>query len=340
MNKRPTIIDVARIAGVSKSTVSNVLQNSALVRPATRALVEKAMQDLNYVYNRAAANLRGAQVGLIGLVINDLRNPFFTEFAASAQMAFAERGYATVIANTDETPAIQAQVIASMIEHGVSGFLISPTYVDEPEGLETVWRAGIPTMQVLRRIDARTDMFPFATLDYETGGRRATEHLLALGLTRIAFVGGLQERPVTEERMAGYRTAMAAAGLEPVAFHGRPSRAFGRDMALGLQEERPGIEAAICFSDLVALGMLAGFAQAGVRVGADFRLVGFDDIEECALAWPQLSSVRCDVARFGRDSAEGMLAWIEEGIQPPETRLAPVKLIVRMSSGGAPAHDR
>jgi LacI family transcriptional regulator len=337
MKKRPTIIDVARIAGVSKSTVSNVLQNSVLVRPATRALVEKAMQDLNYVYNRAAANLRGAQVGLIGLVINDLRNPFFTEFAASAQMVFAERGYATVIANTDETPSIQAQVIASMIEHGVSGFLISPTYVDEPEGLETVWRAGIPTMQVLRRIDVRTDMFPFATLDYETGGRRATEHLLALGLTRIAFVGGLQDRPVTEERMAGYRTAMAAAGLEPVAFHGRPSRAYGRDMALGLQGESPGLEAAICFSDLVALGMLAGFAQTGVRVGADFRLVGFDDIEECALAWPQLSSVRCDVARFGRDSAEGMLAWIEEGIQPPETRLAPVKLIVRMSSGGAPA---
>jgi LacI family transcriptional regulator len=335
--KRPTIVDVARRAGVSKSTVSNVLQNSALVRPATRALVEKAMDELNYVYNRSAANLRGAHVGLIGLVINDLRNPFFTEFAASAQMAFAERGYATVIANTDETPAIQAQVISSMIEHGVSGFLLSPTYVDEPNGLEPVRRAGIPTMQVLRRIDARTGTFPFATLDYESGGRLATEHLLGLGLTRIAFVGGLQDRPVTEERMAGYRTAMVEAGREPVAFHGRPSRAFGRDMALGLHRDRPELEAAICFSDLVALGMLAGFAQAGVRVGVDFRVVGFDDIEECALTWPQLSSVRCDVARFGRDSANTMLAWIEEGRQPPETRLAPVELIVRMSSGGPPA---
>ena len=160
-----------------------MLQNSPLVRPATRELVEKAMDELNYVYNRSAANLRGADVGLIGLVINDLRNPFFTEFAASAQMTFAERGYATVIANTDETPAMQAQVIASMIEHGVSGFLISPTYVDEAEGLESVRRAGIPAMQVLRRIDARTDAFPFASLDYETGGRLATEHLLGLGLT-------------------------------------------------------------------------------------------------------------------------------------------------------------
>ncbi len=334
MNKRPTIVDVARHAGVSKSTVSNVLQNSPLVRPATREVVEKAMGALNYVYNRTAANLRGADVELIGLVINDLRNPFFTEFAASAQMTFARRGYATVIANTDENPQMQSQVIASMVEHGVSGFLISPTYVDEAEGLEPVRRAGIPTLQVLRRIDARSEIFPFASLDYATGGRLAAEHLTRLGARRIAFVGGLESRPVTTERMHGYLAVMAEAGLAPVAFHGRPSRAFGRDMALRLAAEHPDIEAAICFSDLVALGMLAGFAQAGVRVGTDFRLVGFDDIEECALTWPQLTSVRCDIARFGRESAEAMLAWLEDGARPPETRLAPVELIPRQSSIG------
>jgi LacI family transcriptional regulator len=335
--KRPTIVDVARQAGVSKSTVSNVIQNSPLVRPATRVRVEKAMDELNYVYNRSAANLRGADVGLIGLVINDLRNPFFTEFAASAQMTFAERGYSTVIANTDESQAMQAQVIASMIEHGVSGLLISPAYVDEAEALEGVRRSGIPAMQVLRRIDARTDAFPFASLDYARGGRLAAEHLLGLGVRRIAFVGGLENRPVTEERMAGYRAAMAEAGLATVAVHGRPTRAFGRDTALALHAQHPEIEGVICFSDLVALGMLAGFAQSGVRVGSDLLLIGFDDIEECALTWPQLSSVRCDIARFGRESAEAMLAWIENGARPPATRHAPVELIVRMSSGGAPA---
>ena len=239
MHKRPTIVDVARHAGVSKSTVSNVLQNSPLVRPATRELVEQSMGALGYVYNRSAANLRGADVGLIGLVINDLRNPFFTEFAASAQMTFAERGYATVIANTDETPEMQARVVASMIEHGVSGFLISPTYVDEEDGLEPIRRARLPAMQVLRRIDSRTEIFPFATLDYQSGGRLAAEHLLGLGLTRVAFVGGLENRPVTEERMAGYRAAMAAAGLPTLAIHGRPSRAFGRDLALSLRPTIP-----------------------------------------------------------------------------------------------------
>ena len=334
MNRRPTIVDVARHAGVSKSTVSLVLQNSPLVRTSTRDEVEKSMGALKYVYNRSAANLRSADVGLIGLVINDLRNPFFTEFAASAQMTFANRGYATVIANTDENPGIQTQVIASMIEHGVSGFLISPTYVDGKDALESIHRAGIPAMQVLRLIDDRTDVFPFASHDYATGGRLATQHLIDLGARRIAFVGGLPDRPVTTERKSGYLAVMAEAGLEPVTFHARPSRAFGRDMALHLTQFRPALDAAICFSDLVALGMLAGFAQAGIRVGIDFRLVGFDDIEECALSWPQLSSVRCDVALFGRRSAEAMLVWLETGKQPPAMHLAPVELIARQSSLG------
>lgn len=334
MNKRPTIIDVARHAGVSKSTVSLVLQNSPLVSKATRDVVEKSMSALNYVYNRSAANLRGGDAGLIGLVINDLRNPFFTEFAASAQMTFAARGYATVIANTDEDPAIQAQVIASMIEHGVSAFLLSPAYAPDEAIFERIERAGIPTLQVLRMLDERTDVFPFASLDYVTGSRLAACHLFDLGARRIAFVGGLESRAITHERMAGYLELAGEERLSPVVFHGRPSRAFGRDMALAIVRDHPELEAAICFSDLVALGMLSGFAQAGVAVGTDFRLIGFDDIEECALVYPQLSSVRCDVASFGRRSAETMLGWLESGVRPPQVRRAPVELIARQSTLG------
>ncbi len=106
-DRRPTIVDVASRAGVSKSTVSLVLQNSPLVRDQTRADVRRVMAEIGYVYNRAAANLRSANAGLIGLVINDLRNPFFTEFATSVQMALSARGYATVLANTDEDPSFR-----------------------------------------------------------------------------------------------------------------------------------------------------------------------------------------------------------------------------------------
>jgi len=332
MGKRATILDVAKKAGVSKSTVSLVLQNSSLVKQQTRDQVTAAMEALGYVYNRSAAGLRGAASGLIGLIINDLRNPFFTEFAASAQMSFARQGYSTVIANTDENPDIQAQVIDSMIEHGVSAFVVSPTYGGEDRPFNRIERAGIPTMQVLRQVDARTDLFPFASHDYTAGGRLAGEHLIAQGCRKIAFVGGIEDRPITLERMSGYHEAMMAGGLAPRAFHGRPSRAFGRDIALNLAKEHRDIEAAICFSDLVALGMLSGFAEAGVRAGQDFRIVGFDDIEESSIAYPRLSSVRCDSALFGQNAAEAMLAWITEGKRPPDRKRYDVDLVTRQSS--------
>jgi LacI family transcriptional regulator len=337
--KRPTIIDVARHAGVSKSTVSLVLQNSPLVKASTRALVEESMVALNYVYNRAAANLRMSSTGLVGLVINDLRNPFFTEFAASAQMAFARRGFATVIANTDEDPALQAQVIDSMIEHGVSAILISPCYGDS-SAFDQIERTGVPALQVLRQVDPRTDHFPFASLDYATGGALATRHLIDLSCRNIAFVGGLPDRPITLERMTGYDAVLSGSGRDCRHFPGRPSRAFGREIALAMARDHPDIDAAVCFSDLVALGMLSGFAEAGVAVGTDFRLVGFDDIEEASLVYPALSSVRCDIAGFGEQAAEAMLAWIVENVRPPECRRSSVELVARHSSLGSPAAPR
>ncbi|AQZ50070.1 LacI family DNA-binding transcriptional regulator [Martelella mediterranea] len=331
MAKRPTIIDVAHHAGVSKSTVSLVLQNSPLVKKATRTRVEESMQALNYVYNRTAANLRGAEAGLIGLVINDLRNPFFAEFAASAQMTFAEHGFATVIANTDEDIDIQAQVIASMVEHGVSALIISPAYGDEGAVFERIGRAGLPALQVLRMASADTARFPFASLDYEAGSLEAARHLVESGAQKIAFVGGLPDRAVTQERMAGYRAVLG--DRQPITLLGRPTRAFGREAALRLSADRQGIDAVLCFNDLVALGMMAGFAEAGIAVGRDIALIGFDDIEECALAFPKLSSVHCDIGAFGRDAAATMLAWLETGERPPERHLSPVTLMVRETSG-------
>ena len=337
MKSRPTIIDVAKAAGLSKSTVSLVLQDSPLVKEETRALVRQTMASIGYVYNRAAANLRTANVGLIGLVINDLRNPFFTEFATSAQMAFSEHGYATVIANTDENPTLQAQVVNSMIEHGVSALVISPTYGSEEFTFGPLVKAGIPAMQVLRQVDPRTDLFPFSSLAYPDGGMAAARHLIEVGARRIAFVGGLEAHPITRERVSGYLEVMREAGLQPLTMHGRATRSFGHEAALRLSGEHPGVEAAICYNDLVALGMLSGFARAGRKIGEDFRLVGFDDIEECAQVWPPLSSVRCDIAAFGRATAKTMLDWLERGEQPlPSPAPQSASSCVRRARGAHP----
>ncbi len=330
--RRPTIIDVAREAGVSKSTVSLVLQNSPLVKAETREDVRAAMVRLGYFYNRAAANLRLANAGLVGVVINDLRNPFFTEFATSVQMALAESGYAVVIANTDENPALQAEVVGAMVEHGVAAMILSPAYGEVAPTFDLLARRGIPVMQVLRSVDPRTDLFPFAAPDYAEGSRLATRHLLQGGARRVAFVGGIAGREVTEERMSGYLSVMAEAGVEPMALHGRASRAFGREAAARLVAASEGVEAALCFNDLVALGMLAGFAEQGRMAGRDFAVAGFDDIEECAEVHPTLTSVRCDVAGFGRRVAGDMLRWIEAAERPPPVLRTPVSLVVRQST--------
>src|SRR6056297_2333860 len=294
MKRRPTITDVAARAGVSKSTVSLVLQGSPLVRAETAKTVRAAMREIGYVYNRAAATLRGSSVGLVGLVINDLRNPFFTEFAVSFQMAMAAAGYATVISNADEDAELQEKLVASMIEHGVDAVVISPTYGDPASVFDPLALAGIPTLQVLRRMDPRTELFPFASFDYAAGSAEATRHLIATGARRIAFVGGLDERSITRERMEGYLAALEGAGLWPLRIEGPTSRAVGRDI----------------------------------------RVVGFDDIEEAALAWPDLSSVACDIAGFGRDTAGALRDWLDTGTRPVAERRAPVGLIVRASSGG------
>ena len=334
MRSRPTILDVAARAGVSKSTVSLVLQNSPQVKEQTRAAVRAAMAEIGYVYNRAAAQMRSATAGLVGLVINDLRNPFFTEFATVLQMTLAARGYATVIANSDEDAGLQAKLVGSMIEHGVSALVVSPAYGDSGAAFDQAERAGIPAMQVLRKTDPRTGLFPFASFDYAAGSALATRHLLEQGARRIAFVGGAEGRAITEERKSGYLAEMKRAGHAPVTLHGRSSRAFGIGAADTLIVDHPMVDAAVCFNDLVALGMLAGFARAGRAVGTEFRLVGFDDIEDCAQVWPQLSSVACDISGFAKAVARGLLDWMLDGRQPPPEHRAPVGLVARTSSTG------
>ncbi|MSU90365.1 LacI family DNA-binding transcriptional regulator [Rhodobacteraceae bacterium 2CG4] len=331
--RRPTIIDVAQKAGVSKSTVSLVLRNSPAVRAETRDEVRKAMAELGYVYNRAAATLRGSGAGLIGLVINDLRNPFFTEFAISVQMALTDKGFATVLANTDEDTRLQAQVIAAMIEHGVSAIIVSPAYGADDGGFDAISRAGIPALQVLRQADRSAPAFPFMAPDYPAGGRIATRHLLEGRPNRVAFIGGLEGRGVTLERNSGYHEVLAQAGMAPLVLPGRASRAFGREAARLLTRAHPEVDAALCFNDLVAMGLVAGCAEIGRAVGAGgLRVVGFDDIEECGQIWPPLSSVSCDIAGFGAAAASTMLAWLIDGTVPPPKRLSPVEMRVRASS--------
>ena len=331
-DRRPTINDVAAHARVSKSTVSLVLRASPLVKEETRKAVHESMAALGYVRNRAAATLRGSGTGLIGLIINDLRNPFFTEFAASIQMALAERGFATVVANCDEDPDVQNRTIRSMLEHDVAGLVISPCYGDVDDGFRAIARAELPALQVLRRVQTDAPALPFFSHDYAAGSTLAARHLLDQGIENIAFVGGIDGREITAERMSGYLSEMRKAGLPTTVRPGPSTRAFGRETVKELLRSEPQINAAICFNDLVALGMCAGLSEAGRTLGEDFFIIGFDDIEEAQLVYPPLSSIRCDVTHFGALSAKLLLDMIEHKNVPAPSDPLPVELVARASS--------
>lgn len=332
MAKRVTIIDIAHHAGVSKSTVSLVLHGSNAIKKETADKVRASMDALGYVYNRAAASLRNTKSGLVGLVVNDLRNPYFTEFAIAAQTALAAKGYVTVIANTDENADNQNDVVRSMLEHDVSAFIICPVHESDPRIFKLLGDKKVPVVQVFRHGVQGQDGVPFVGFDYAQGGRIACDHLVRQGARNIAFVGGFEAAAVTTQRRAGFVDVCKAEGMDGVTFYGRPTRAFGQEIAATLRQKHPEIDGVYCFNDLVALGCAEELQRQGVTVGQEVKVVGFDDIDATAHAYPPLTTVHCDVTAAATQAAQVIETWQKEAQVPQQDITLPVTLTVRSST--------
>ncbi|MFT7146455.1 MAG: LacI family transcriptional regulator, partial [Yoonia sp.] len=205
---------------------------------------------------------------------------------------------------------------------------------NEAETIAALSAAGTPTIQVFRRLEQSGARFPFIAPDYERGSAIATQHLLDEGCKRIAFLGGLDGRPVTHERMSGYLSVLAAHGVEPVVLTGLATRSFGRFMAARLKAEYPDVDGVLCFNDLVALGVLSACAEHGPRVGQKMKVIGIDDIEDCRDSFPPLTSVSCNISDLANATATSILSWITHGAIPAETTRLPISLVRRTSSRG------
>ena len=333
--ERVTVIDVARAAGVSKSTVSVVWQGSPLVNEATRVRVNAAIRELGYVYNRGAANLRQSRSKIVGIVVNDLTNSFFAELAVGVDQVVQSAGYVQFLANTGESLDRQREVIASMMEHGISGLIVSPARGTTAADFRLLVASGIPVVVVVRSIAGAKVSTLMA--DNHGGSYAAVQHLAALGHLRIAFLGGFPDTAVFAERMQGYRDAMEKAGLdaaEDLVIGSAPSRAGGVDAvsrALSLAD-RP--TAAVCFNDAVAFGACDGLRARKLEPGVDFAVVGFDDVIEAKTAVPALTTVSVDPQAMGGRAAQLLLKQINSGKAEAETIVTSVRLAVRESSRG------
>jgi LacI family transcriptional regulator len=332
-----SVRDVALRAGVSVGTVSNVLNRPAKVTADTVARVQRAIDELGFIRNDAARQLRAGHSKTLGLVVLDVRNPFFTDVARGAEDKAAEAGLTVILGNSDENTDRESAYLDLFEEQRVHGVLISP-FGDITTRLERLRQRGIPAVLVDR--SSGDASFSSVSVDDLAGGRLAVEHLIAQGRGRIAFIGGPMQIRQVQDRLAGARLAVDAhdgVSLETVeveALSVLAGRAAGIEIAERAPENRP--DAIFAANDLVAMGVLQALLMrdADVRVPADISLIGYDDIDFASAAVVPLSSIRQPSALIGQTAVEILLEEAADATTPPRQVVFEPELVVRDSSRG------
>jgi LacI family transcriptional regulator len=329
-----TITEVAAAANVSKSTVSLVLQGSPLIAPETAERVRQAAQALGYVYNRRAADLRRQSTKVIGIVINDLANPFFAELLVGMERRLVEAGYISLMAHTDESVDLQERVLTSMREYNAAGLIVCPAFGTPDALLKAIRVSGTPMVVTVRPPD--DPAYDFVGTNHERGTYAATAHLIQQGHRRIAFLGRVGGGAVFEQRRAGYLGAMAERSLEVMS-------QWIVDISLTREGGREGIRrtlalvpqptAAVCYNDVVAFGALSELGEQGLRAGRDFAVTGFDGVIAAAHTNPPLTTVETRPAELGAAAADALLQRLASPEAPPIRRVSEPRLVVRQSSG-------
>lgn len=331
-----TIKDVARLAGVSAGTVSNVLNRPSYVKTETRERVVAAIQELEFEPAQGARQFRPGRVRTLGLAIANLDNPFFVDVALGAEERCAELGVGVVITNSGYDPVRETHNLDLLVQSRVQGIIIAP--VDENSSrLEMLKDRGVPMVFVDRVGDDR-DCWSVVVNDYR-GGQLGIRHLIAAGHTRIAFLGHPDTSPKVRTRLAGARSVVdesPGTHLELLEA-GSWTVEAGRMAATRLAERDPARRptAVFCANDMVALGLEQQLLRDGIRVPADIAIVGYDDLEWASVSSVPLTTVRQPRHGLGRTAVD----MIMELLGRPSARIPrsnhvvlPPELVVRDSA--------
>ena len=306
-----SVKDVAALARVSLGTVSNVLNRPERVSAGTRQRVEQAMAELGFVRNEFARQLRMGTSSTLAYVMLDATNPFFTDVAQGIELAAEKANVSLFICNSNNSGTREESHLGHLMQQRVQGILLTP--VDpEADTIDLVAERGVPLVIVDRtRNDTR---FCSVAVDDVLGGRLALEHLVDLGHSRVAYIGGPDSLGQVRDRLAGAREAWAAAGLPAEDLVVLPTASLSVADGRGAGERLAGMPArtrptaAFCGNDLVALGLLQQVIGSGRSVPGDLAIVGYDDIEFAAAAAVPHTSVRQPRQELGRTAAELLLA--------------------------------
>ncbi|NYE18005.1 LacI family DNA-binding transcriptional regulator [Microbacterium immunditiarum] len=333
-----SVRDVAAAASVSVGTVSNVLNRPDKVAPATVKRVNSAIEELGFVRNDAARQLRAGRSRSIGLIVLDVRNPFFTDVARGAEDRAAADGMTILLGNSDENAERERSYLDLFEEQRVNGVLITPLIDDLPR-LELLQRRGTPVVLVDRESADRR--FSSVAVDDIVGGELAVRHLVETGRRRIAFVGGpMAIRQVTDRLEGARRAAAETPGVtvevvETESLSALAGREAGAEIRERAAADRP--DAIFAANDLLAMGVLQALMMQGeVRVPDDIALIGYDDIDLASSAVVPLSSIRQPAALIGYTAVELLLKQASrlDGGGECERVVFQPELVVRASTVG------
>ena len=336
--QRPGIKDVARRAGVSQGTVSNVLNHPGRVGQARREAVERAIEELGYVRHEAARHLRAGYSTTVGLLLLDAWNPGFIEVARGVEDTTSSRGLAVMISNSARDIERERTYLRLFSEQRMAGLIVIP-HDDFADGLHRIRSGGIPVVVLERAESGPHEMS--VSVDDVTGGELAARHLIWLGHRDLMFVGDEGAAAPVHDRLSGVRNAVAETGgdvhldILPAELTAEAGREIGERIAAMTADQRP--TAVVAAIDLLAIGVLQALQQHGIRVPEDISLVGYDDIPFARLLSVPLTTVRRPHYDVGTTAAT-MLATSLAGETPdPRHVVFPPELVVRESTAPPPS---
>jgi LacI family transcriptional regulator, galactose operon repressor len=331
-----TVKDVARRAGVSIGTVSNVLNRPAVVAESTRERVLAAVAELGFVRNESARTLRAGRSRTVAVVVADSMNPFFADVARGAAEVADEHGALSILCSSWDIQERERDHLQSLEAKRVAGILITPVDADAA-WLNDVARRGTPIVFV----DPASSLVSYCSVavDDVLGGQIAVEHLVQQGHRRVAFVGDPNSTAQVRDRLQGARAAAQTAGITLVPITtSELTMSAGRAAVPALLGQQPPVTAAFCANDLVALGVMAEVRERGISIPDDLALVGYDDAAYSVIAAVPLSSVRQPREEMGHTAAELLFEEIAHAADHQHRQLTfGPELVVRGSSQNQPA---
>jgi LacI family transcriptional regulator len=336
--------DVARVAGVSTSTVSHVVNGTRTVSPATEELVRGVIQDLGYRRNTVARALATARTMIVGLCVPVTVNSTFAVLVDVIERQLAAAGYSMMLHNTRDNITAQARVLHQLVDLRADGIIIAPAPEqmldgdNDPGGLRMSLGEHTPLVLIDRFTDLDCDQVASEGVEPV---RRLTEHLAQRGHRRIAVVAGLSGLSTSVDRLQGYRDAVQALGLDTdphLVVSGESDAAVTRQGVRNLFDRPDHPTAVVSTNNVMTIGTMRGLADLGLRVPDDVAIVGYDDFEWAELFSPHLTAMSQDLTAMGRRAVELLLARIAEpDADPQRIRIEPT--FQHRDSCGCPPHQ-